>query len=47
MRDAEILARDNCIQTAILSPRLKGLVEGQNPSELAYFPGIPLTERNP
>lgn len=47
MREAEILTRDNRIQTAILSPRLKALVEGKSPSELAYFPGIPLTERNP
>ncbi len=46
MREAEILTWDNRIQTAILSPRLKVLVEEKNPSELAYFPGIPLTERN-
>ena len=47
MREAEILTRDGRIQTAILSPRLKVLVEEKNPSELAYFPGIPLMERNP
>lgn len=47
MREAEILTRDGRIQTAILSPRLKVLVEENNPRELVYFPGIPLTECNP
>lgn len=46
MREAEILSGDNRIQTAILSPRLKVLLEQNTPGELAYFPGIPLTERN-
>lgn len=45
MREAEILSADGRIQTAILSPRLKGLVEDHNPCELTCFPGIPLMER--
>jgi hypothetical protein len=44
MREAEILSGDGRIQTAILSPRLKVLVKDNNSKELAYFPGIPLTE---
>ncbi|KKK67244.1 hypothetical protein LCGC14_2956010 [marine sediment metagenome] len=47
MREAEILSGNGRIQTAILSPRLKVLLEESNPGELAYFPGIPLMERNP
>lgn len=46
MREAEILSAQGRIQTTILSPRLKGLVEDHNPGELAYFPGIPMMERN-
>lgn len=46
MREAEILSGDDRIQTAILSPRLKVLLEQNTPGELAYFPGIPLTERD-
>ena len=45
MREAEILSGDERIQSAILSPRLKVLLEENTPGELAYFPGIPLTER--
>ncbi len=46
MREAEILSGDGRIQSAILSPRLKVLLEENNAGELAYFPGIPLTERS-
>ena len=46
MREAEILSGDDRIQTAILSPRLKVFLEENNLGELAYFPGIPLTERS-
>jgi len=46
MREAEILSRDDRIQTAILSPRLKVLLEHNTSGELAYFPVIPLTEGN-
>lgn len=46
MREVEILSGDDRIQIAILSPRLKALLEQNNPGELAYFPGIPLTERS-
>ncbi len=46
MREAEILSADGRIQTAILTPRLKDLIEDRNPDELAYFPGIPLMEHN-
>ncbi|MCV2893712.1 DUF1819 family protein [Lentibacter sp. XHP0401] len=40
MREAGIITSENRIQTAILSPRLKAMLEDQNPGELALFPGI-------
>lgn len=46
MREAGILSQDNRIQAAILSSQLKRQIEEHKPGELAYFPGIPLTERN-
>lgn len=46
MREAGILSGDGRIQTAILSSRLRALLEENNPGELAYFPGIPFMERN-
>lgn len=46
MREAGIISGDGRVQTAIISPRLKVLCEENNPGELAFFPGIPLTERN-
>lgn len=44
MREAAILSRDNRMQAAILSSELKALVREHHPGDLAYFPGIPLTE---
>lgn len=40
MREAGILSHNNRIQTAILSPRLRTMIEDTNPAELAFFPGI-------
>lgn len=39
MREAGILSNKNRIQVAILSPRLKAMIEDTNPAELAIFPG--------
>ena len=39
MREAGILSNKNRIQVAILSPRLKAMIEDANPAELAIFPG--------
>jgi len=33
------LSNKNRIQVAILSPRLKAMIEDTNPAELAIFPG--------
>lgn len=46
MREAGILSQENRIQAAILSTQLQTLIQDNKPAELAYFPGIPLTERN-
>lgn len=43
MREAGIISDTNRIQTAILSTRLKTMIENQNPAELALFPGIPVS----
>lgn len=40
MREAGVITSGNRIQSAILSPRLKAMLEDQNPAELALFPGI-------
>ncbi|WP_323037262.1 DUF1819 family protein [Pararhodobacter sp.] len=40
MRDAGVITSANRIQSAILSPRLKTMLEVENPAELALFPGI-------
>jgi len=40
MREAGVLSNNNRIQLAILSPRLKAMIEEANPAELAIFPGI-------
>lgn len=40
MREAGVVTSENRIQSAILSPRLKTMLEDQNPAELALFPGI-------
>ncbi len=40
MREAGVITSENRIQSAILSPRLKAMLEDQNPAELALFPGI-------
>ena len=42
MREAGVINEDNRIQTSILSIRLRTLVEEQNPTQLAIFPGIPV-----
>jgi hypothetical protein len=39
MREAGVLSNNNRIQVAILSPRLKSMIEDANPTELAIFPG--------
>ncbi len=40
MREAGILGDKNRIQSAILSPRLKAMIEDKNSAELVLFPGI-------
>lgn len=40
MREAGIITSEHRIQSAILSPRLKTMLEDHNPAELALFPGI-------
>lgn len=47
MHEAGILSQDNRIQAAILSSQLRTIIQEHDPNELAYFPGIPLMERNP
>lgn len=42
MREAEIISEDSRIQTAIVSKRLKQMIEDINPGELAIFPGVPV-----
>jgi hypothetical protein len=42
MREAGIISDDYRIQTAILSTRLKNMIEEQNLGELAIFPSIPV-----
>lgn len=42
MREASIITDDNRLQGAILSTRLKTMIEDQNRAELAFFPGIPV-----
>ena len=38
MREAGIISEDDLIQTAILSTRLKSMIEEQNPGELGHLP---------
>ena len=40
MREAGIISEDGRIQTAIISTRLRQMIEDYNPSELAIFPGV-------
>lgn len=40
MREAGVITAENRIQSAILSPSLKAMIEESNPAELALFPGI-------
>ena len=40
MREAGILSQENRIQASILSTRLKQMINDNNSTELAYFPGI-------
>lgn len=42
MREAGIISEDDRIQTAILSTRLKSIINEHNPGELAIFPSIPV-----
>lgn len=40
MREAEIISKDNRIQHAYVSTRLKIMIEARDPDELSYFPGL-------
>jgi len=40
MREASIISQDNRILSAYVSPRLKALLEEQNPQDLLLFPGL-------
>lgn len=42
MREAGIVSEQDRIQTAILSTRLKNMIEDHNPGELAVFPSVPV-----
>ncbi|QPL40663.1 DUF1819 family protein [Erythrobacter sp. A30-3] len=42
MREAGIISEDNRIQTAIVSTRLKHMIEDNNPGELVIFPSVPV-----
>lgn len=42
MREAGIISEDDRIQTAIISTRLKHLIEDNNPGELAFLPSVPV-----
>ncbi len=42
MREAGIISEDDRIQTAIVSTRLKRMIEDHNPGELAMFPSVPV-----
>lgn len=42
MRESCVISENDRIQTAILSPRLKKMIEEKNPDELAVFPGMPV-----
>ena len=42
MREAGIISEDDRIQTAIISTRLKHMIEDHNPGELAFFPSVPV-----
>lgn len=44
MREAGIISEDDRIQTAIISTRLKTMIEDHNPGELAIFPSVPVEE---
>ena len=44
MREAGIISDGGRIQSAIISPRLKNLIQEKNPNELAIFPGILVEE---
>lgn len=40
MREAHVISNDNRIQSAILSSRLKGMLEVECPTDLVLFPGL-------
>lgn len=42
MREAGIISEDGCIQTAIISTRLRHMIEDDEPGELAIFPIVPV-----
>lgn len=42
MREAGVISEGGQIQRALLSTRLKTIIEDKNPGELAIFPGIPI-----
>ena len=42
MREAGIISEDDSIQTAIISIRLKHMIEYNNPDELAILPNVPV-----
>lgn len=42
MREAGVISADGKIQAALLSSRLKGMIERHNRGDLAVFPGVPV-----
>ena len=42
MREAGIISDDHRIQTAVISTRVRHMIEATNPSELAIFPSVPV-----
>jgi len=40
LRETGVISEDDRIQSAILSPRLKNIIQERSPNELAIFPGV-------
>ena len=40
LREAGVISEEDQIQAAILSPRLRNIIQERNPHELAIFPGV-------
>ena len=40
LREAGVISEEDRVQSAILSPRLKNMIQERNPNELALFPGV-------